>query len=123
MSAERIRVRGLVQGVGFRPTIWRLAHELGLLGDVRNDGEGVLIRLQPGDPNDTDAIERFCARLRAECPPLARIEAIERTPLDGRLDTTAFVILGSDNSDIHTRHRCRCRDLSGLSSRDPRSDQ
>ncbi|QGU32542.1 carbamoyltransferase HypF [Thermochromatium tepidum] len=102
MSAERIRVRGLVQGVGFRPTIWRLAHELGLLGDVRNDGEGVLIRLQPGDPNDTDAIERFCARLRAECPPLARIEAIERTPLDGRLDTTAFVILGSDNSDIHT---------------------
>lgn len=105
MSAERIRVRGLVQGVGFRPTVWRLAHELGLFGDVRNDGEGVLIRLQaPVDASidDSDAIDRFCARLRAECPPLARIDAIERTPLECRLDTTAFAILGSDGGDIHT---------------------
>jgi len=102
MSAERIRVRGLVQGVGFRPTVWRLAHELGLLGDVRNDGEGVLIRLQPADPADTDAIERFCARLRAECPPLARIDAVERTRLEARLDTTTFAILGSDAGAVHT---------------------
>ena len=42
MSSEQIRVRGLVQGVGFRPTVWRLAHDLGLRGDVRNDGDGVL---------------------------------------------------------------------------------
>lgn len=105
MSAERLRVRGLVQGVGFRPTVWRLAHELGLLGDVRNDGEGVLIRLQPATgsiDSDTDAIDRFCARLRAECPPLARIDAIERTPWDCRLDTTTFAILGSDDGDVHT---------------------
>jgi hydrogenase maturation protein HypF len=108
MSAERIRVRGLVQGVGFRPTVWRLAHELGLVGDVRNDGEGVLIRLQavaPGDPansENTDTIDRFCARLRTECPPLARIEAIERSPLNARLDTTAFAILHSDAGEVHT---------------------
>jgi hydrogenase maturation protein HypF len=74
---ERIRVRGLVQGVGFRPTVWRLARRLGLRGDVCNDGEGVLIRAW-GAPRQIDA---FCAALRAECPPLAHIDSLERGPL------------------------------------------
>lgn len=95
-------MRGLVQGVGFRPTVWRLAHELGLVGDVQNDGEGVLIHLQPRDPSDGTAIDRFCARLLAECPPLARIEAIERTPLPHPLATQVFSILESAKTQIHT---------------------
>ncbi|MBA2549109.1 MAG: acylphosphatase, partial [Burkholderiaceae bacterium] len=37
-TAELIRVRGLVQGVGFRPTVWKLARRYGLRGSVRNDG-------------------------------------------------------------------------------------
>ncbi|MBK1717081.1 carbamoyltransferase HypF [Thiocystis violacea] len=102
MKAERIRVRGLVQGVGFRPTVWRLARALGLVGDVRNDGEGVLIRVQPGDSTETESIDRFCARLRAECPPLARIDAIERQPLETALVTQSFVILASEATEIHT---------------------
>ena len=43
--AMEIRIRGLVQGVGFRPTVWRVATGLGFAGDVCNDSEGVLIRL------------------------------------------------------------------------------
>ena len=74
LCAERIRVRGLVQGVGFRPTVWRLARELGLGGEVRNDGEGVLIQAR----GDREALEAFCLRLVSECPVLARIDSVER---------------------------------------------
>ena len=44
-AAELIRVRGLVQGVGFRPTVWHLARRFDLRGWVANDGDGVLIRV------------------------------------------------------------------------------
>jgi hydrogenase maturation protein HypF len=71
-----IRVRGRVQGVGFRPTVWRLACELGLSGEVLNDGEGVLIRAA----GDGDAIDTLVACLRDDPPPLARIAAIETQP-------------------------------------------
>ena len=43
LVAEKIRVKGTVQGVGFRPTVYRLAKECGLRGTVGNDGQGVLI--------------------------------------------------------------------------------
>jgi hydrogenase maturation protein HypF len=68
-----IRVRGRVQGVGFRPTVWHLARELGLSGEVLNDGEGVLIRATGDEP----AIAYLLARLQEEPPPLARIERID----------------------------------------------
>ncbi len=76
MKGEAITVRGQVQGVGFRPTVWRIATELGLAGDVRNTGDGVEIRLWGAE------LERFSERLRSEVPALARIDRIERAPLD-----------------------------------------
>ena len=77
MRGEAITVRGQVQGVGFRPTVWRIARELGLAGDVRNTGDGVEIRLWG------EALERFAERLQSELPTLARIDGIERAPLEG----------------------------------------
>ena len=66
-----IRVRGQVQGVGFRPFVWQLAIRMGLTGDVLNDGQGVLIRVAGAD------LDGFEAALRTEAPSLARIDAVE----------------------------------------------
>ena len=73
--AERMRVRGTVQGVGFRPTVWRIATELGVVGSVVNDAQGVLI-VAVAAPGVLDALAQ---RLCNEAPPLARIESLERT--------------------------------------------
>ena len=70
MSGRLLRVRGLVQGVGFRPYVWRLANELGLHGWVRNDGAGVTVAV------DGENVAKFIARLPTEAPRLARIDGI-----------------------------------------------
>ena len=73
-TAEFIRVRGMVQGVGFRPTVWRLAQEFGLRGWVTNDEQGVSIFAC----GPAAAVSAFVEALPAKAPPLARIESIER---------------------------------------------
>lgn len=75
LAAEQMRVRGTVQGVGFRPTVWRIASELGIVGSVANDTGGVLITAVAA-PARLDALAQ---RVRDEAPPLARIEALVRT--------------------------------------------
>ncbi|EGV20544.1 carbamoyltransferase HypF [Thiocapsa marina] len=108
MTAESIRVRGLVQGVGFRPTVWRLARACGLRGDVRNDGEGVLIRVRGSAAGDDAGVSGFLKRLYEECPPLARIDSVERRPIadpQGLADLAQqqdFVILESAATAVHT---------------------
>ncbi|WP_234083925.1 carbamoyltransferase HypF [Azonexus sp. R2A61] len=94
MHGVRLRVRGLVQGVGFRPYVWRLAGELGLAGWVRNDGGGVTIAVD--GPNTPE----FLRRLPLEKPPLARIDSIERQPC--AVDAASFDILDSVDGDIAT---------------------
>jgi len=71
-----LRVRGIVQGVGMRPFVWRLARDLGLRGRVWNDGDGVHIEL--GGPET--AIARFMTALHSTPPPLARIDAVVEMP-------------------------------------------
>ncbi len=68
----RARVEGVVQGVGFRPFVHRLAGELGLDGFVLNDERGVVVEVQ----GDRERVERFLARLREDAPPLAIVERV-----------------------------------------------
>ena len=68
----RLRIEGTVQGVGFRPHVYRLASALGLGGYVRNDERGVLLEAE----GDDVSVARFVARVRDEAPPLAEIERI-----------------------------------------------
>ena len=97
-QGSQIRVCGLVQGVGFRPTVWRLATHCGLSGEVLNDSDGVLINAW----GDARAIDAFVRRLKAEAPPLARIDSIERTPLRGDRRPQGFHIVASVPGEVHT---------------------
>ncbi|MBM3133367.1 MAG: carbamoyltransferase HypF, partial [Chloroflexi bacterium] len=70
MKRVRVKVRGIVQGVGFRPFVYRLAQDHGLTGWVRNTSSGVEIEIEG---NDVDA---FLTALQTEFPPMARIEEV-----------------------------------------------
>ncbi len=74
----KITVRGAVQGVGFRPFIYRLATELGLEGWVNNSPQGVFVEVE-GRHAD---LEEFLLRLEAERPPRSSIQSLETTWLD-----------------------------------------
>ena len=73
----RVRVEGTVQGVGFRPYVYRLAHELDLGGYVLNDARGVLLEVE----GTGTAVEGLLARVEPDAPPLAVIERVEVEPL------------------------------------------
>ncbi len=68
----RLEVRGLVQGIGFRPFIWQLARQLRLSGFVGNHSEGAFVEIE-GPP---EAVDAFVIRLRSQPPALARVDSI-----------------------------------------------
>ncbi|MDD1621531.1 MAG: carbamoyltransferase HypF [Methylococcaceae bacterium] len=98
LTGKTIRVRGTVQGVGFRPTVWRLAREFGLVGEVWNDGAGVTIRAW--GPNS--ALDEFIRQIPLQAPPLARIIDIDSSGLDSPADTDEFRIVASRSGEAHT---------------------
>jgi len=71
-KAQSIRIHGVVQGVGFRPFVYRLAHSYGLCGWVLNAGEGVQIHVEGAAP----AVDRFIQDLQTQPPPASRIAEI-----------------------------------------------
>ncbi|HET7566881.1 MAG TPA: carbamoyltransferase HypF [Gaiellaceae bacterium] len=80
MERRRIRVTGVVQGVGFRPFVHGVATRLGLGGFVLNDGDGVVVEAE-GAPEALAALERA---LREQPPPLARVETVAAEPIPPR---------------------------------------
>lgn len=96
-KGRQIRVRGQVQGVGFRPYVWQLAQEFDLRGEVLNDPEGVLIRaLGPG-------VEGFVAALPRRAPKLARVDTVEVTDWVPKVKPEGFVIAASTGRGAETR--------------------
>ncbi len=98
LARRTVRVRGVVQGVGFRPFVYRLATEMALSGSVRNDCEGVAIDVQ-GKPA---ALDRFLQRLRREAPGLARIDSIEARTEAAQPGAAPFCIEDSGGGNART---------------------
>ena len=86
----RVRVEGVVQGVGFRPFVHRLAGELGLAGFVRNDARGVELEVEGA----AEAVARFLERLAVDAPPLAAVEEVRAVDVPARGEA-GFAIAGS----------------------------
>src|SRR4051812_40532940 len=91
---RRFRVTGTVQGVGFRPFVYRRAVELGLAGFVRNDSDGVLIEVE-GEGTGIDALARS---LRDDAPTLARVDTVIAETLEPLLAGSGFTIEHSEDS-------------------------
>jgi len=117
VKTVRLTIRGIVQGVGFRPHVYRLAQECKLSGDITNTGDGVLLHLQG------KRVEEFIRRLQDEAPPLVLITDLERVeveserrdefiilPSDGQIVTTALIPADTSICDDCTREMLDSRD-------------
>ena len=93
----RVAVRGAVQGVGFRPFVFRLARELGLAGWVNNSTEGVFLEAEGAQPR----LEEFLLRLESEKPPRSVIQSLEASWLDAA-GFNAFEIRPSETGGART---------------------
>ncbi|HKT68046.1 MAG TPA: acylphosphatase, partial [Terriglobales bacterium] len=95
---KQIAVSGIVQGVGFRPYVYRLASERQLNGSVRNTGAGVIIEIQ----GTGQAVDDFLLRLPAEAPPLARITGLDVRDLPCNGDLTFRIVASGPHEKIRT---------------------
>ena len=91
LQRRGVLVRGVVQGVGFRPFVYRLATEEGLAGSIGNDTDGVTIEVE----GPAAHLDIFLERLRLEMPPLARIDSIIARNLE-ITGTQGFHIVASE---------------------------
>ncbi|MFB2779758.1 carbamoyltransferase HypF [Shewanella mangrovisoli] len=93
LERRQLHITGIVQGVGFRPFVYRWASELKLTGTVLNNAKGVMIELQ----GSAAQLDCFVRELTTNPPPLARIDQISQSPLAVKLEEASFGIIESDN--------------------------
>src|SRR5512143_1177926 len=98
MIRAQIKVSGQVQGVGFRPFVYRLANELGLAGWVRNDSEGVEIAVE----GQQTQVMRLIERLQSEPPLLARVEKVTHELVPKTTGLRGFTITESKPGRVLT---------------------
>jgi hydrogenase maturation protein HypF len=91
LEGRRVRIGGVVQGVGMRPFVYRVARAEGVSGRVRNDGAGVSIEAF----GTREALDRFLRRLAADRPPAARFDQVQCEPI-AHEDVAAFTIVESE---------------------------
>lgn len=96
MRSVRIRVRGQVQGVGYRPFVWRLAHDLGISGIVRNDADGVLIEASG------QRIDEFTVALKNQAPALAKVISVEAVDAPELAQQATFEIAETETGVART---------------------
>jgi len=120
IKRQRIFITGRVQGVGFRPAVYRIAQRLGLSGIVYNDTKGVTIELQ----GRAEKIAEFLVRLQSDTdkPPLAEIKSCNTVDIPTVEDESEFIIRASDSQGAPlsqvTADIATCRDcLAEMSDR------
>ncbi|MER6746298.1 carbamoyltransferase HypF [Streptomyces fungicidicus] len=94
----RVVVRGVVQGVGFRPFVYGLAGELRLAGHVTNTGDGVVVEVE----GVSSAVDRFCARVAPDAPPLAVVESVETRELPVTRETGFGIVASRSDGPVRT---------------------
>jgi len=95
---EAITVRGVVQGVGFRPFVYRLAMEEGLAGFIGNDSGGVTIEVE----GRADRIDSFRRRLQAEAPPLSRIDFVIAQSVPPKEERNFLIVASESSGQVST---------------------
>ena len=97
-ARRRLLVNGIVQGVGFRPFVYRIAVGFGLKGFIRNTPSGVLIEVQ----GVSRLLDSFCCALKSDLPPLARIEAMTVSALECVAEERFIIANSSADTDVET---------------------
>jgi hydrogenase maturation protein HypF len=93
-----IEVSGVVQGVGFRPHVYRLATERHLAGQIRNTPAGVDIEIQ----GESEVVEDFIARLSSDAPPLSRITDLHLRDLPSNGDARFVIVESARGAKVQT---------------------